>query len=153
MVIKFRTQYMDRALFDLTEVVDEAMVKLADVEFDTFVGTGFSGGVVVPFLATMMNKNFLLIRKDDDNSHHGGGKALGTMGNSWIFVDDFSSTGATRRRVLEKLHDTCGDLGHQAQWIGSYYYVSWAPDGKQVGSFVDERDNFDSDDEHYFGGI
>lgn len=100
---RFCTYYMDQALFDLPEVIKEAKKQLADVDFDTMVGTGFSGAVVIPALALAMGKSFVLIRKEADDSHHGQGKLLGQLGKRWIFVDDFISSGRTRKRVIEKI--------------------------------------------------
>lgn len=99
------TGYMDTALDPegLAAVIDRAKKALADVDFDTMVGTGFSGGVVIPALAMAMGKSFVLVRKEEDTSHHGPGRLLGHLGRRWIFVDDFISTGKTRQRVLDKV--------------------------------------------------
>ena len=82
---QFRTYYMDKALFNLSEVIETAKERLAGVDFDTMVGTGFSGGVVIPALALAMGKKFVLIRKETDDSHHGRGQLLGQLGARWIF--------------------------------------------------------------------
>lgn len=121
---KFKTCYMDDALFDLAEVIDIAQEQLADVDFDTMVGTGFSGGIVIPSLALAMGKKFVLIRKETDDSHHGRGRLLGDLGERWIFVDDFVSSGVTRRRVIEKVDDAAEDNGILTRMIGQYMYVN-----------------------------
>lgn len=105
MTAKFETEYMDKALFNLNNVIEEAKSKLADIDFDTIVGTGFSGGVVIPALALAMGKKFVLVRKEDDSSHHGGGRLLGELGERWIFVDDFVSSGRTRDFVMRKMQN------------------------------------------------
>ena len=119
---KFDTGYMDNALFDLQGVIDEAKRNLADIDFDTLVGTGFSGGVVIPSLALAMGKKFVLIRKETDDSHHGKGRLIGELGKKWIFVDDFVSSGKTRTRVIEKVEGAAGERGHGTQMVGEYMY-------------------------------
>lgn len=144
MTVKFETEYMDRALFNLEEVIDTAEAALTAPEvphFDTFVGTGFSGGVVIPALALRMGKKFVLIRKEDDSSHHGRGKLLGELGEAFIFVDDFVSSGRTRGRVLSKLRTlrTSEEWNiEMARWdggdpvlstfVGQYMYAMEAPE-------------------------
>lgn len=117
----FRTYYMDDAVMDLSGVIETARKELAGVEFDTVVGTGFSGSIVVPALALAMGKKFLLIRKDGDDSHHGAGRPVGQLGLNWIFVDDFISTGKTRRRVIEKVADSL-DWNETTTMVGQYMY-------------------------------
>lgn len=120
---KFKTWYFDQAIFDLAGVIETAQEQLADVEFDTLVGTGFSGGIVIPSLALAMGKKFVLIRKETDDSHHGCGRLVGSLGERWIFVDDFISSGATRRRVIEKVRGASAIEGVATELIGQYMYA------------------------------
>lgn len=131
----FRTYYMDDALFNLADVIDTAKERLANVEFDTLVGTGFSGGVVIPALALAMGKKFVLIRKETDDSHHGKGKLLGSIGDRWIFVDDFVSSGTTRRRVIEKINESVAELGYGTTMAGQYMYVNYSEYGPEFQSY------------------
>ena len=131
----FKTYYMDTALFDLAEVIYPAKERLADVEFDTLVGTGFSGGVVIPALALAMGKKFILIRKDTDDSHHGKGRLLGELGERWIFVDDFISSGKTRLRVIEKIQEAARVNWIETEMAGQYMYVNWSERGPQFESY------------------
>lgn len=127
----FRTYYMDDALFNLGDVIDTAKKRLADVEFDTLVGTGFSGGVVIPALALAMGKKFVLIRKETDDSHHGKGRLLGMLGARWVFVDDFVSSGSTRKKVIEKIAQATKDSSAVTTMAGQYMYVNYSEDGPQ----------------------
>lgn len=122
--VQFRTGYMDTALYDLPGVIEQAKADLADLDFDTMVGTGFSGGIVIPSLALALGKRFVLIRKETDDSHHGPGRLIGCMGKRWIFVDDFISTGATFRRVVEKIGAAVVLHDHETTLVGDYMYAS-----------------------------
>lgn len=120
---KFVTGYMDQALFDLEEVVTSAARTLARRDFDTLVGTGFSGGIVIPMLATRLEKDFVLVRKDNDDSHHSG-KLIGSFGERWVFVDDFVSSGRTFRRVIDEVEGAILQLGLPSTYVGRYAYSS-----------------------------
>lgn len=121
---RFNTFYMDEAVFDLPKVIETATKALADVEFDTLVGTGFSGGIVIPSLALALGKQFVLIRKETDDSHHGRGRLLGQLGARWIFVDDFVASGETRRRVIRKVREAAVERDAVTQLVGQYMYVN-----------------------------
>lgn len=133
----FRTHYMDTALFNLAEVIDTAKKRLADVEFDTLVGTGFSGGVVIPALALAMGKKFVLIRKDTDDSHHGKGRLLGELGSRWIFVDDFVASGSTRKKVIEKIEFSAEVTSATTKMVGQYMYVNHSEEGPYFEAYRD----------------
>lgn len=129
-VARFRTGYMDKALFDLESVIRTARKDLRDADFDTLVGTGFSGGVVIPALARSMGKRFALLRKETDDSHHGSGRLLGDIGKRWIFVDDFVSSGATFRRLSEKVAAACTLEDHVSTYVGDYLYAHTEPESR-----------------------
>lgn len=138
MSAQFRTGYFDNALLDLGGLIEEIKPHLADVDFDTIVGTGFSGGVVIPALALALGKKFVLIRKETDDSHHGAGRLIGELGERWIFVDDFVSSGHTRRRVLEKVELAASLEDTRTTYVGDFLYAhrvlgavrpAWLPAG------------------------
>lgn len=134
---KFRTYYMDSAVFNLPDVIEHAKKALAEVDFDTLVGTGFSGSIVIPSIALALGKNFVLIRKETDDSHHGKGRLVGQLGQKWIFVDDFVSSGRTRQRVIDKIEEavvTYRQLGYavdEVELVGQYMYVNYDDKGPQ----------------------
>lgn len=121
----FTTGYMDAALLNLAEVVEVAQADLRNRNFDTIVGTGLSGAIVIPALALAMGKSFVIVRKRNDDSHHGG-DLVGKLGRRWIFLDDFVSTGETRKRVIDKVDDACKNTWHdvhrRASLVGQYTY-------------------------------
>lgn len=134
---RFETYYMDNALFELPKVIDTAQSRLSGVDFDTLVGTGFSGGIVIPSLALALGKKFVLIRKEDDDSHHGRGRLLGELGEKWLFVDDFISSGRTRQRVIEKIGEatTFVEGRVKSTCVGQYMYVDYSPEGPHFEPF------------------
>lgn len=120
-VALFRTYYFDDAISHLPKVIDRAKADLRGIDFDTIVGTGFSGGIVIPALALVMDKQFLLIRKEGDNSHHRG-HVVGQLGKRWIFVDDFISSGKTRTRVIQKVGEAMAGASLKTTMVGQYMY-------------------------------
>lgn len=130
----FRTHYFDNAVMDLPAVLRDAKKALAGIDFDTLVGTGFSGGIVIPALALELKKNFVLIRKEGDDSHHGGGRLVGQLGERWIFVDDFVVSGRTRDRVITKIADAVLSSGQQTTMVGQYTYDGGNPGFKHFAA-------------------
>jgi orotate phosphoribosyltransferase len=120
---RFNTFYMDDALFHLPQVLERAGRELKDVDFDTLVGTGFSGSIVIPALALRMGKKFALVRKETDDSHHGKGLLVGEIGDQWIFMDDFVSSGRTRLRVIKKVEEFLALAEEEAVLVGQYMYM------------------------------
>lgn len=83
-------------LFRYMEVAQEQKMPQ---DFDTLVGVGVSGAVIVPILARLLGVDFAIVRKDNDGTH-GWNKIEGVVGSKWLFVDDLissvASTGPTR---------------------------------------------------------
>ena len=130
----YRTYYFDEAVFGLASVIKTAEKELKKVDFDTMVGTGFSGSIVIPSLALAMGKKFTLIRKETDDSHHGRGRMVGELGSRWVFVDDFISSGNTRSRVFRKVAEAALDshlVDPDITMVGQYMYQ--ARSGEQSG--------------------
>lgn len=118
----FKTSYLDIALDNLEGVLARAERHLDGLDFDTLVGRGFSGGLVIPALALRLQKNFVLVRKETDDSHHHG-RMIGNLGRRWIFVDDFVSSGRTRDKVLEAIRGGCVQQNHRTEYVGEYHYA------------------------------
>lgn len=117
--------YMNRA-YDPELVIINAREQLADVDYDTMVGTGVSGAIMVPQLARELGKNWLIIRKPTDKSHSDL-PAEGMLGDRWIFVDDFIDFGGTKRMVLTAVEEIVKDYGYYATedpvtYVGDYLY-------------------------------
>jgi adenine/guanine phosphoribosyltransferase-like PRPP-binding protein len=124
---KGNSSYLSSAFLSTDLLVKRAETVLAGVEYDTMIGIGLSGGLVVPTLARLLNKEFALIRKDGDSSHRER-TVEGTIGERWIFVDDFVSSGETLRKVKLKMEEVAkgnsyGWTGFTTTFVGTYQYA------------------------------
>lgn len=96
--IAVRASYMGHVHQTQKSINAQARAVLGGTEFDTMVGTGLSGALIIPSLARSMRKNWLIIRKKGDSTHSAR-PAEGHLGERWLFVDDLIDTGATLTRV------------------------------------------------------
>jgi hypothetical protein len=81
------------------------------IRYDTIVGIGISGAMVVPAIGRSMRKNWALIRKDGEYNHAGNASFEGVIGKRFIIVDDFVSSGATVAVILAKLAKVAAEYG------------------------------------------
>lgn len=125
-VMEFKSSYMSRAHSPkVVSKVFRRMWQHNDVvpEFDTIVGTGLSGSLVLPSLARAFTRHFgrkisyLLVRKDNDGSHSFR-ELEGSIGTRWLFVDDLVETGSTLRRCIRKVASSVPD----AELVGVFLY-------------------------------
>jgi hypothetical protein len=97
-----------------------------DRRFDTMVGTGLSGAVVVPVMARAMRKRWAIIRKADDGSHASGHVLEGTIGRRFLIVDDQIDSGRTVANILDgvaKAWQRYGDASVAPPvFVGTYQY-------------------------------
>lgn len=91
------------------------------VDYDTIVGTGLSGTVIVPQLARILDKYALIVRKPNDGSHSRL-PAEGKLGERWLFVDDFIYTGTTRTRVIDAVTELAAKRDYKTEYVGAYLY-------------------------------
>lgn len=116
---------------DAGDIFNAATKTLADVDYDTMVGIGFSGALVVPELAKALKKNFLILRPVEDPvvRFFGLDKAperygVGKLGKKWLFVDDFTSTGGTRNVTQELIKLLMREYDFYSWFVGSYFYTT-----------------------------
>lgn len=109
--------YISAAFNPAADLAASAAIALHGIDFDTMVGTGLSGALVVPRLAEALGKRWMVVRKPNDGSHSAQ-RGEGMLGRRWVFVDDFISTGATYFRVCKTIGDFPFDTAH----VGSYLY-------------------------------
>jgi hypothetical protein len=130
-MISNRSSYQKTAVFRPGEAIRDARLALKGVDYDTMIGTGLSGALMVPTLARALRKKWAIIRKPDDGSHSEA-RYEGTIGSRWIFVDDFVSSGQTRDRVIREVERIVSvhNLAHsdyelhpfETRMVGSYLY-------------------------------
>ncbi len=125
------SNYFSRAFGNIEDIAHKMGIALEGVEYDTMVGTGLSGTLVVPTLARTFGKHWAIVRKE--KSPHASGLIEGDIGQSWLFVDDFISSGATYQRVQDAIN---GLKMYVNTW--PYEYVPFQT--KHVGAYLYERD-------------
>jgi hypothetical protein len=130
--------YFTLALENPEAFIRKARKALQGHDFDTFVVRGMSGAIAGAMLSRSMKKNLFVIRKDNDDSHDGN-KPFGVMGERWLFLDDFISSGETFYRVYDKINNAelFGDykqvvdnkgalrwrwVGSTPEFVGAYLY-------------------------------
>lgn len=124
--IQSNANYLFDPLFKINTVLRLMKKTLRDVDFDTLVGTGLSGCLVVPLAARALNKRFMLVRKEDGS--HSWSKVEGRLGRRWIFVDDFISSGQSFGKVAEAIYTEAAHNRHKTSLVGTYMYVEGRKD-------------------------
>jgi adenine/guanine phosphoribosyltransferase-like PRPP-binding protein len=115
--------YFDKALTNTNgELIETMRYRMHGVRYDTIIGTGLSGTIFAARVAPGLGKNFAIVRKDKDGSHSGA-KVEGIVGSRYVIADDFVSTGATLKRVMERMRE-------------------WHPNAEFVGVYQYERETF-----------
>lgn len=127
--MKFGNYCLEDAFEDPTVLVRrfrEALHKagIHPNDFDTLVGTGISGTLVVPVLARALGKDFLIVRKPGDSHHHGSAVAEGNFNDSgkWLFVDDGIGTGTTYSRIRTVVNKLAYSNGLPDKFGGAYLF-------------------------------
>jgi hypothetical protein len=114
--------YFDEAHNSVDGLIAEAREILADVDYDTMVGRGLSGAVIVPILARELGKRWMIVRKPKDGSHSFR-NVEGTLGHRWLFVDDFIAGGGTRRATMEGIAEAAVGNNWTTEYVGDYQYA------------------------------
>lgn len=118
--LSVRSNYSN-ALRDPDRIIEKAKEDLTDVNFDTIVGTGTSGLLILPQLAKAFSVNYLAIRKPNDRSHSAF-IAEGELGSQWLMVDDFVATGRTLARCYFVVKELAKSFNHRTECVGIYQY-------------------------------
>jgi orotate phosphoribosyltransferase-like protein len=114
--------YLTDIIRDPRQVIQLAEKALFEVDFDTVVGIGLSGALIVPQMAAAFGKNFAIVRKVDNT--HSDQPVEGHIGARWLFVDDLICTGSTYKHVVNKMKLTAELYSHDTQHVGAYLYFS-----------------------------
>lgn len=118
--LRLHSFYLNRAFDSIEDIAGTMDIKVRDVEYDTMVGIGLSGSLVIPSLARLMGKYWAIVRKQDNS--HSSNKFEGTLGRRWLFVDDFVESGTTLLTCKKVIADICEIKEHVTQYVGTYQY-------------------------------
>ena len=147
--VKFVT-YSSRMVDDPAGIAEELRQSAKDqgIKFDTIVGRGSSGMLIVPIVARILRKKWFIVRKDEEvqSSHDSSCKWMGELGKRWIFLDDFCSSGQTFRKVRD------GVKAAVKEATASYQSFGYPPDGGpgRMDWYTYTRPAFETDLVGYF---
>jgi len=100
----------------------EKTLKGLGISFDSMVGVGLSGHLVLPVLARHFDVPFFAVRKREASSHMGGSPGEGYIGKRWLLVDDFTCTGKTIRTAKQAIETVTGKHNFKTEYVGMYAY-------------------------------
>lgn len=83
------------------DAVSQTRHRISQLKFDAVAFTGLSGSVIAGAVASEMDKYLYCVRKSEENRHSGYQVEGPMTGLRYIVIDDFISTGATIKRVIE----------------------------------------------------
>ena len=134
----------DHDLVDLPKIVTRACKEIREhigtANFSSIVVQGVSGIVVGSPVALRLKKPLVVVRKPNDGSHHQEAQACSAygddaaaliiinehrIGHSPLFLDDFSSSGETKRRVQAAIDPT-----FERPLVACYFYDNHAVEGR-----------------------
>lgn len=114
--------YLVRAFENPAHIISESMLALENVQFDTMIGTGLSGALVVPTLARALGRHWAIVRKPNDDSHTRDPCGVaGRVGSKWVFVDDQICSGMTLNRVKNVMAHLPPERG-PLEFVGALIY-------------------------------
>lgn len=118
------------------ELIRNAEMQLTgqNIDFDSMVGIGNSGLLVLPILARHFDVPFFAMRKPGILHHnsrqpHGDG----IIGRRWILIDDVSVTGNTMTYVCKTIRELTQPKEFDTQYVGTYLYE---PMSVSPGEFI-----------------
>lgn len=90
--------------------------------FDSIVVQGMSGVIVGSPVSLMLDIPLVVCRKPNDGSHCYGNLVINrkSIGERYVFLDDFSSTGDTEQQAKSTLFDS----GIRSMQVGAFFYHS-----------------------------
>ncbi len=94
--------YLQNAIENFVNTVSMAarQIKKSGIKFDAIAVTGYSAATIGSAVAFALGKKIIVVRKESEN-RHSQNKVEGEREQTYIFVDDFVSSGATLDRVIE----------------------------------------------------
>lgn len=125
------------------ELIHNAEMQLIgqQIDFDSMVGIGNSGLLVMPILARHFKVPFFAMRKAG-SSHHNSKQPYGDgkIGKRWIMIDDVSITGNSIKVVKDTINKISAENDFTTEYVGTYLYE---PINPVPGEFIypDDRKN------------
>lgn len=109
-------------------ILNEAVIQLRKVKFDTIVCRGRSGLSIAAPLAYLLDKELLIVNKPEVKSHSGGMLAFSPRAtlSKAIVVDDFVASGETVKACYEAVETMCEG---RVTMLGVYLYKHYAESG------------------------
>lgn len=123
--LKIRSCYLDpvydpKTLIKICQKIS-SILKDEMPKFDTLVGRGNSGALVISPLAHSLQIPFGIVRKND-SSHYDDKKLYeGCVPEKYVIIDDKISTGTTVRSILREV----GKRNKNAKCVGLILYLDW----------------------------
>lgn len=100
---KVHSRYLDEAFWGF-ELARRVARTLESVKFDTIVFTGYSGAVLAPIVACLLDKKMIIVRKGKNERSHSHLDLEGRVdGRRYVFLDDCIESGKTVKRVVRTL--------------------------------------------------
>ena len=72
-------------------------------QFEAIAFRGFSGALVAPMIAVMLEKKLIAVRKTEESSHAYGSIEGHADSSSYVIVDDFMDSGRTVEAIIDAL--------------------------------------------------
>lgn len=121
MALYMRTHYFNKAWSRADLIAEDLLNAAAHTDFDTIIGTGMSGSLIVPRIGEMLGIHWAIVRKPHVDSHSNN-RIEGDIGELWIFVDDLIDSGRTLDRVERTVRSVCTERYHYTKYVGAYCY-------------------------------
>ncbi len=125
-----KNSYM-RDAFELTwgEHIElfEEQIEGHGIEFDTVVGIGLSGMMLMPIIGSHYGCNMLALRKNGATDNHVYDNDInrigeGSLGKKWILIDDFVAGGGTADKAIRLVNEFADAFSHKTEFMGIYGY-------------------------------
>lgn len=104
-----------------SSLVADAVLKLHEVRFDAIAFCGMSGAIFAPMVASVLNKELIMVRKKRDirPHNHSNHRVEGcTSAQSYLILDDQVSSGKTKQYIIQQI----AEFAPNAKLVGVYEY-------------------------------
>lgn len=129
MIIECHASYLRDAFEDTDMVIERVAKALEGKDYDTIVGSGVSGAILLLKLRDRFKCNVAVVRKANDGSHSAE-HVEGTIGERFVVVDDQVASGGTVKHILrqirKQLHDREG-VYNMPKFVGVACYCYSGP--------------------------